>query len=676
MFKHRAIPALLGAALLAACGSQEATGVTSAFPGTAPEPRRLTLEGLVTDGPIGGATVTAFFAGQQASTIADVTGRYRLTLELPAGGPDSLVGLEARGAGAQQFVRLIGIAGMFDALRSRAGGDGAVDATEEPGVNVTHLSTANTVLAREAAGTALANLAQYRAALGQIDPNAALHLAGALKLLIDRPGTYALPAGFADTLALAQDATARSRLIQTLREEDAAELVQAEDQTLADPNVVPPLPATGLAPLLYLVDTPGDANAVISYLGAQRFEFDAGGAGRRADRQGRQGISWTVSGNAVVVTLTPALFQQTVTRERQFTVFRDETVERIRLVRTSARTVRARYEGSARVERLNLVSGEFEPATTEALARSVSLRSYVPAEFASVANPAGASLALPVYERSLEAQDEMRNTYELAADVLTFAANGTGQTRLFSRSFTWSLGDGNRTLDLQFSDGVVARYRGLRPVDNLAGVVVAEFDYGADQLAVEQDLAVRVTPDLALTREQVLGAHFQFSPGVEDPEYDPLDELLGFWLEYYVDDTGRQAQDEFLRDESGTIQRDGQGNARREILRSSIPFRWQLDGGTLTNVRTFDNSDFSFDCTEGEPDCVVWDRRVQDALARSAGASSSRVYFLQRRQFAESTEEGIVAGTPTQVSIRFYDVGAFPSAPAKVAAPARERLRD
>ena len=122
-------------------------------------------------------------------------------LDITTSNPQDFVTLAARGTGAQAAVKLVSLVGDAAGLAALASVNGEVDSAQLPAVNVTHLSTAMTVLVIEANGgappTTQAGVDELSATVGM---ERLVDLATAITLVADQG--VPLPEGVADTLAL------------------------------------------------------------------------------------------------------------------------------------------------------------------------------------------------------------------------------------------------------------------------------------------------------------------------------------------------------------------------------------------------------------------------------------------------------------------------------------------
>ena len=160
---------------------------------------KIRLKGVVADAPVANASVTATVGAVDHTVTAAADGSYGL--DITTSNPQDFVTLAARGTGAQAAVKLVSLVGDAAGLAALASVNGEVDSAQLPAVNVTHLSTAMTVLVIEANGgappTTQARVDELSATVGI---ERLLDLATAITLVADQ--AVLLPQGVADTLAL------------------------------------------------------------------------------------------------------------------------------------------------------------------------------------------------------------------------------------------------------------------------------------------------------------------------------------------------------------------------------------------------------------------------------------------------------------------------------------------
>lgn len=242
---------------------------------------RMTLSGTVADAPLANAPVTVAVGKSSFSATTDADGRYRV--DVTAASQADLVRIEATGTGAQATVRLVGFVGSAGEVAAGVDGSGLVTATAAPGLNVSHLSTAvAALLSRPAAGAPTTSSA-LATALDTVDADATLALATALHLVID--GGQALPAGKADSWALALDAAA----VRALRDR-----WQAEDYDLWYQGYIDALAA---APTSAFAGPSAAPALMVLYAGSsggEHWQLRPGGTGTATSAAGTSELTWQV----------------------------------------------------------------------------------------------------------------------------------------------------------------------------------------------------------------------------------------------------------------------------------------------------------------------------------------------------------------------------------------------
>ncbi|QPF71641.1 hypothetical protein G8A07_00995 [Roseateles sp. DAIF2] len=270
----------------------------------------LTLQGLVHDGPIANAKVSARVGEQVFETTTDAQGRYTLPVQLKK--PADFVSLNARGTGAQAHVELSSLIGEA-AVLARAAQSTTVSDANLPSLRINHLSSAIAGLIAQRGSTAQprnqAELQQASAALSQQE---LLHAAALAKLVIDHQ--VALPAGIATTRELLSSASALSEFQRAQLNTNWRKVVQTRDETADDPLLgqAPVLGGDATATrVLYL--THGVGGAISSdtlRLALQpdgRALIDWGGTAR--------GASWKLEADALVLKFDAPLIEEATAQD-------------------------------------------------------------------------------------------------------------------------------------------------------------------------------------------------------------------------------------------------------------------------------------------------------------------------------------------------------------------------
>jgi hypothetical protein len=421
----------------------------------------LVLQGRVVDSPIANALVTASVGGHDFSAQANANGDY--SVEIIAL-DSNMVSMDARGVGAQSFVRLVSTVGDFDRIAEEAGGDRVLTRQENNQVQVTNLSTAQTRLLTAAnGGSPVLDDVQLAVARESIDNGQLLQQAAAIKLVVD--GGYPLPEGTTDTLALISVPTTLSQFIAEVNADDPAALANAIQEVVEDPELRVPVDSASLVGSYALIGDfgPPDALNVRLVQGAQ-LTLAANGTGSYASfRPNPQpSVTWSFDGGVADITPTNPMiveffpFVQGVQvralsrdlRYRMSKLFAGEGRDTLSLTTTSEITYpdNPELQGFTQTGTTTLVGvrdeGGIEPLTAAEIMGSRSLR--VPASLTP----------LPP------------STLGGGSEIFTFFANGTGQ-RADGAPTTWSI-DALGRLQLTLNNGDNATFRRVKR-DGLGG---------------------------------------------------------------------------------------------------------------------------------------------------------------------------------------------------------------
>ncbi|KNC68332.1 hypothetical protein AC626_05480 [Pseudoalteromonas rubra] len=163
----------------------------------------VTLNGRVTDEPIAHADVVVSAGGAEVQVKANGEGLYSATLVVDESEANYPVMISATGVDAQSQVEFVSVLNSMAQLVQQAGEDGQLDKTENFGVNVTNVSTAEYALMARA-GAAPTSDAELNQALLNVDADEKMSLASLIKIVVDN-SDYSLPEGVKTTLDLVDD---------------------------------------------------------------------------------------------------------------------------------------------------------------------------------------------------------------------------------------------------------------------------------------------------------------------------------------------------------------------------------------------------------------------------------------------------------------------------------------
>lgn len=266
----------------------------------------LALAGVVTDGPIAKAKVTASLGEQPGVSVdANELGEYSLALKTSK--PTDFLTLSASGVGPQSLVVLSSLAGEVAGLAKRATA-GKLSGAEAPALRITHLSTALAGLLAQASpdGKAPSSDKALSEAAAKLNPDDVLDAAALIQLVVDHG--VALPAEAKNTQELVATAATLGAFAGAQRKDNAAQLNATRAALLSDATLLraPPLPASGGAAGVSLIYAYGIGGATKS-----AFIFNLmpdGSAEVVVDRVSKG--KWVRAGAAVTVTIdTPEVME-------------------------------------------------------------------------------------------------------------------------------------------------------------------------------------------------------------------------------------------------------------------------------------------------------------------------------------------------------------------------------
>lgn len=412
----------------------------------------LVLRGRVTDGPIADAGVSATVDGRTFTATADADGHYSLEI---IGTGDGMVTLAAAGTGKQSTVRFASVLGDFDRVLAEAGSDGELTRDENNQVQVTNLSTAQSLLLERAnGGQPVTDDEALVMARESLDNGELLTMAAAIKLSVD--GGYPLPAGTPDTLALISDPEALLAFLGAVDADDPAALGEAINAVAADPEVTVPSTAQDLAgtyTLAYNLGLPGTIDT--GYIQGERLTLDADGGGSwvTAVPNGDPALEWSfdpATGRAVATPLHPTVMVSYPVVDglgqiRQFT-----STTRIEVARL--------FEGAGRdtlaITRTTTFSYPDHPQLEGGTQVSTNTNLGIRDDGGIVPFTAG-ELAGSTRSMWISGVPYANSNYT-GAETFDFASGGTG-TRGDGQPFSWSI-DGLGRLAVAYPDGTTSVY--------------------------------------------------------------------------------------------------------------------------------------------------------------------------------------------------------------------------
>ncbi len=265
-------------------------GKTSSATVTLSVEAQLKFNGLITDGVIPNASVTAKVGTQTFNATADAQGAYTVTVK--SSNPADFVTLSGVGAGSQSHVGLTSHAGDLGSLAAGAQ-QGELTPSQAPALRVDHFNTARAGLLAQQ-NIKPGSTAELKTALDQLSSAEVAQAASLIKVVADYGA--ALPGTVKNTAELVANAGQLKAFLEDQTRNNAANLSKATAEVVADLAVVqaPPVPAGGA---LYAV-------TINSFGIVLNLKADGTGTLMQGAGFGAQPGTWTADGKTLTFMLT------------------------------------------------------------------------------------------------------------------------------------------------------------------------------------------------------------------------------------------------------------------------------------------------------------------------------------------------------------------------------------
>lgn len=619
--------------------------------GTPPAPTgsRLTLTGTVTDAPIPGAVVTATIGGQTFTATADANGNYRLELSVEESATGGFITLQAKGAGPQSYVEFTSLLGTFQALKTQAGSDEVLSSSENFATQITNVSTALAVLLQQAnGGQPVASQTLIDTLTPTLDAQQLLDLAAAIKLLVDEPDAYPMSSGQTSLQALLADSTARERLVADFFEQDPATFKATQNAIVDDPTLTRPVTSATLPSTLTAVLVTDDDVATYTQLDrAISYTFNTDGTGKVSSGTWQRNMTWSISGASVeIVYETPVIWLYTWERKicpayvmngyanygyANYPI--DYDVAGARLTLLNERVLAITETRQIRNRACSAVPATEVVTVARTIQKAEDFQTIDPAQWRD------AIRTLWTYDLPIDHEYSSRG---IMSDVARLQADGTGTTDAFGKHFTWSLDGSGRILSVAFEDGVTAKLRSLRELNEFATEVLLEFTLptGERYVDVGPSLRTDLRPQLGFTLDNTIGRHYRF--GADNPPLNPG--AKGTRWRFDADGFGSQERDRV--DESGNLVTVDGSN-----LRPQWGYNWRLNGNDLIQQYTENNGTLNCDLRT-DLFCILDEELRIVPLAREG----SRTYVFEWTRDSQPD----IYGTFTRfTAVVYYDFEPF-----------------
>ena len=183
----RGTAALIGVAMLTACGGGGSGYGSSPEPVVAPPPAPFVISGTVSTLLDQGTEVSLNLSGERFTTTTDAQGRYELTLEGDIADTGFAV-ITAQGQGGQEFIEFKSVLGQVSALKALAGSDNTLTVDEFAATHISEMTTAAAGLAMiERSGVMADSGDAWRASALNINAEELLIASSAIRLAIKNP---------------------------------------------------------------------------------------------------------------------------------------------------------------------------------------------------------------------------------------------------------------------------------------------------------------------------------------------------------------------------------------------------------------------------------------------------------------------------------------------------------
>jgi len=196
----------------------------------------VTISGLVTDQPIANANVKLSTGDTVIEVTANQNGAYSAQLQVDESQFNKLVKISAFGIGIQENVEFASQLNSVSALIEQAGEDNTLDKSDNFGVNITNVSTAEFALLNRS-NQSISSDEELNRALLNVSADEKIELATLIKIVVDNDD-YKLPEGVISTLDLVDDEQTAESFKQEVNEKDPGLIEETKQEILADEELV------------------------------------------------------------------------------------------------------------------------------------------------------------------------------------------------------------------------------------------------------------------------------------------------------------------------------------------------------------------------------------------------------------------------------------------------------
>ncbi|ALU45300.1 PKD domain-containing protein [Pseudoalteromonas rubra] len=202
--------------------------------------RSVTLNGIVTDAPVANASLMVYVGDESFPATAGNDGTYTIQLDVDDSAVNRLIRIQANGGTNQENVEFYSQLESFAAVATQAGDDGIVNSSENFGVNITNVTTAEYALVTRSVGGVPQTTDELNNALVGVDANEKLTLSALIKLVVDGSGDtkFSLPTGVNNTFELVSNQGAIDELTNTINDSDPTLIETTKESIKNDDKLV------------------------------------------------------------------------------------------------------------------------------------------------------------------------------------------------------------------------------------------------------------------------------------------------------------------------------------------------------------------------------------------------------------------------------------------------------
>ncbi|AZZ96676.1 hypothetical protein [Pseudoalteromonas sp. R3] len=540
----------------------------------------VTLNGRVTDEPIANADVILTAGESKLQVKANTDGHYSATLVVDENEVHYPVMISATGVDAQSEVKFVSVLNSMTHLVQQAGEDAQLDKTENFGVNVTNVSTAEYALMTRA-GTALNSDVELNQALLNVDADEKMLLASLIKIVVDN-SDYSLPEGVTSTLDLIDD-------------EHTAQQFE-NDINVADPTLIETIKTAIKQDGDLIDDTTAPLGGEFILQAVKHFNAAAYHVSLNDAGQGTLSAintvkieSWQQDNNTVRISLAEPLHISTWENNPDRSVYIDSLEMTILAENSVFRTVDIIEQGTT------VFSGN-DPYTEP----------YVKSYTSNLLNKE-MTLALPGEEEMLglwhiEVRESDGQAGRGSPDQYLLERNGEISTPLQDSQrevLAWRIHDNMLEVDYRIGEQTITEVFWITKKLGAAYQYVSLAKGEAGMADTRYGILVKQQSDAAFTDNNVIG-RWQGFIGMSQA---PFDMDLFSSGELYIDTFDRQ-------------------------------YAWRVDNGELIRERFRYDNTLTPECKPGMPDCILEAKVTHQLVAQSGD------HYYVNRQFEQFDREG------------------------------------